>query len=228
MDRDLQRRLEALVARLHTVTLPTEPSWTELEDQDDDRLAAQALDRARPAAGRLDALRMLIHRHQVDAGASTVVRALLTDPEEVVVLGAIDLVQPFDAASMERLSELLTHPSTAVRYAAARALGRRKDRSVAARLISWLRSDDPEERRVAIETIIWALDDREGARFLASVWAIPELGPDERLRVASRLAELGDMLVADWLVQILDAGGSQADTARRALMTLVERAGQEG
>jgi HEAT repeat protein len=221
MDAELRRRLDAIVARIGPH--PT-PSPGPQPDATDDDLAACCLDASLTPDARLAAARRLAERHRVDRGASNIVVALLADSDTAVVLGAIDLVQPFDQAAMDHLVRLLDHGSTAVRFAAARALGRRKDRAVAARLVPWIRGEDPQARRVAIEVITGILDDREAPRVLAALWERADLDDDERMRLAARLAAAGDDRVADWLLHVLESGHPLADAARRHLMALLDLA----
>lgn len=219
MDAELRRRLDAIVARIGPAPVAFHDPLSEATDAD---LAARCLDTGRAAEDRLDAARRLLERHRVDRDASNIVVALLADSDTAVVQGAIDLVQPFDPAAMDHLVRLLDHGTAAVRFAAARALGRRKDRAVAARLVPWIRGEDPEARRVAIEIITWILDDREAPRVLAALWERADLGEDERMRLAARLAAAGDDRVADWLLHVLESGHPLADAARRHLQALLD------
>ncbi len=222
MDDKLRLRLEALISDLPGPDQPlNDPAESDLSDN---QLLARLRDPQQSATQRLADLRHLTARHRVDHGAAEAFQILLSDPDEAIVLGAIAEVPAFDLAALDRLRLLLDHARPAIRQASARALARRKDRTLLPRMGLWLQSDDSGNRQAAIDVLAWLADPHDGNRLLASAWEIPTLDAEERIALARLLAERGDDRVADWLVEIFEENGQYADSARQALEILLFRA----
>lgn len=220
MDAELRRRFESILARIEAG--PDRPSGGSL-DRAEDELSTRARDRSLPAQLRLEAAGTWLDRHRGDRKSAGLVAELLGDPDRAVVLGAIELVAPWDQTAMSRLVELLDQPDPSIRFAAARALGRRKSALVMPRVVSWLRGNEAEARQVAIDVLGWLLNDGEVTRILGGLWDRPDLGVAERLRLAARLAAAGDDRVADWLLEIAESGRPEAREADRLLRVLLDR-----
>lgn len=191
------------------------------ESLGDPALIALARDRTSETTARIAALDRFVRRNLTERAAVDLVRELLDEDDEQIVVASIALAPPYDAALRSRLAELLDDPRPAIWQAAAEALARRKERTLLAHFLRWTQTDDAQRRRAGLMSVCWILNPPERLYFLGSAWDSNwPRSDDERLLVAELLLGVDDSRAHTWLAE---ACASNHDEIAAHACRLVER-----
>ena len=152
-------------------------------------LKAVARDQNEPVSARANALFFLLMRR--DSEMPGMLLELFEDPNQKLWTMVVRSYRPNDERIRDRLRQFLDDPHEQSWSAAAVALARYQDQTIAPQLESWLREGDRPRRNVAIECL--KLLDVLGGRLLLSDFWDRNLGDEEdRLVVAAALLTLDD------------------------------------
>lgn len=184
------RRIEALIG-------PPEAEVPMQTGATIEALRHAVADRSASPAERRSSLAILAERCKGEPGLSDVILGLIDDPEPGLAAAAIAACPPFDGRLIGRLRTLLDDPRPEVWPAAARALARRKDRSIASALLDWVVRGDRAHRQEGVVCLGFLLLPQE---MNAIVRALIERGPrdvEDEVLLNEALA-LAESRLASW------------------------------
>ena len=207
--------------------LVDEPARPSVEAVSSDRLAEIALDRGAATEARIAAIVAYRDRYRSDPEAGDLLLRLLDDPDESVAIRAIGLAPPFDGRVLGRLRILLDDDRPRFREAAARELGRRKDRASLPTLGAWFHGVDEGRRRAALGAIEWLLSPPEWLAFLDGAIRAGARDEAEMRRFEALLPEAGRRVATPILRELAESEGPLSSLAATLLAGRPNHGGED-